>query len=276
MPIGEELSLAKEPLTILYYGKEGTRKTTDALLLSKRGRILLINAEGGAKPTALRSQGVVIENIDTWPKGGDVDEITFQAIEEEVYVPLRKALEDDPTSYIGVVIDSFSELSRRLVDKAAAAGREADRVKGKPRGQFQIDLDDWGTMTTMMRLILRRFRDLGIHLVITALERRDTDDNGYVQYGPAVGPAVGSDTMGLVDIVMWTQVEEIGPDLVEFGIGTTKPRERHRGKDRFGVLPTRMADPSADRILDYVEGTLTKANDPRHLAAVKEAKKQAS
>lgn len=273
MPIGEDLSTAKEPLTMLMYGKEGTRKTTGALTLANRGRILAIDAEGGMKPSALRAQGINLQNVEIWPKGGDVDHISFETIEEELFIPLKIALEEDPNSYIGVVIDSFSELSRRLVDKAAAAGREADRMKGKPRGRFQIDLDDWGTMTTMMRMILRRFRDLNIHLVITALERRDTDDDGYVQYAPAVGPALGTDAMGLVDVVVWTQVEQIGPDLVEFGTGTTHPMNRHRAKDRFGVLPPRMIDPTADRVLQYVEGTLTKKSDKRHQAAAAEARK---
>lgn len=252
-----------------------THNTTGALMLSKRGRVVLINAEGGAKPTALRARGIVVENIETWPKEGDVDHITFDTIEEEVFIPLKIALEADPDAYVGVVIDSFSELSRRLVDKAAAAGRQAEIAKGKtPRGQFTIDLDDWGTMTTMMRLILRRFRDLGIHLIITALERRDIDKNsGDVTYGPAVGPAIGGDTMGMVDVVVWTQLEQIGPDGVEFYTGTTRAREMHRAKDRFGVLPARMVEPSADRVLDYIEGKLTTKTDERHLAAATEARK---
>lgn len=275
-PIGEDLSLAKEPLSMLMYGKEGSAKTTGALRLSRLGKIVLINAEGGAKTLPLRTQGVVLENIETWPKGGDVDHITFDSIEEEVFIPLKIALENDPDSYVGVVIDSFSELSRRLVDKAADAGRQAEIAKGKtPRGQFTIDLDDWGTMTTMMRLILRRFRDLGIHLIITALERRDIDKNtSAVTYGPAVGPAIGGDTMGMVDVVVWTQLEQIGPDGVEFYTGTTRARELHRAKDRFGVLPARMIEPSADRVLAYISGELTKQTDERHLAAAAEARKE--
>lgn len=277
MPIGEDLSLAKEPLSMLMYGKEGSGKTTGALQLSQLGRIVLINAEGGAKPTPLRARGVVTTNIDTWPKGGDVDFITFDSIETEVFIPLRIALQEDPNSYIGVVIDSFSELSRRLVDKAAAAGREADRVKGKERGQFQIDLDDWGTMTTMMRLILRRFRDLGIHLIITALERRDVDKKtSEVTYGPAVGPAIGGDTMGMVDVVVWTQLEQIGPDAKDFFTGTTRAREQHRAKDRFGVLPTRMIEPSALRVLQYMDGSLTKSTDALHKAAAAAARQKSA
>lgn len=275
MSIGEDLSLAREPLSMLMYGKEGSAKTTGALRLTKLGKVLLINAEGGAKRLPLRTQGVILENIETWPKGGDVDHITFDSIEEEVFIPLRIALEADPNAYVGVVIDSFSELSRRLVDKAADAGRQAEIAKGKtPRGQFTIDLDDWGTMTTMMRLILRRFRDLGIHLIITALERRDIDKNtGAVTYGPAVGPALGGDTMGMVDVVIWTQLEQIGPDSTEFYTGTTRARELHRAKDRFGVLPARMIEPSADRVLAYIDGSLTKKTDERHQAAAAEARK---
>lgn len=277
MAIGEDLSLSKEPLSMLMYGREGSSKSTSALQLSKRGKILVINSEGGLKRRPLSDQGIILENVETWPKGGDIDHITFESIEEEVFIPLKIALEEDPNAYVGVVIDSFSELSRRLVDKAAAAGRQADIGKGKiPRGQFTVDLDDYGVMTTMMRIILRRFRDLNIHLIITALERRDIDKNtGDVTYGPAVGPAVGGDTMGLVDVVVWTQLEQIGPDGVEFYTGTTRARELHRAKDRFGVLPARMIEPTADRVLSYIEGTLTRKNDERHQAAAAEAKKVA-
>lgn len=274
MPIGEDLSAAKEPLSMLLYGLEGAGKTTAALRLSKLGKILVINSEAGAKRRPLAAQGVVLDNVETWPKGGDIDHITFESIEQEVYIPLRMALEEDPNAYIGVVVDSFTELSHRLVEKAAAAGRVKSRIKtpNKDVNEFAIELDDWGIMTTQMRIIFRRFRDLGLHLIITALERRDVDKaTSVVTYGPAVGPALANDTMGMVDIVVWTQLEELGAKAQEFYTGTTRARERHRAKDRFGVLPVRMIEPTADRVLAYLDGTMTKATDPRHQAAAKAA-----
>lgn len=275
MPIGEDLSTARDPLSMLMYGLPGSGKTTAALRLSRLGRVILINAEGGSKRLPLRNQGVVLENVETWPRGGNADYISYTSIEEEVFIPLRLALEKDPDAYVGVVVDSFTELSRRLVDKAAAEGRLSDIAKGKtPRGPFTIDLDDYGQMTSMMRIILRRFRDLGIHLIITALERRDVDKNdGDVRYGPAIGPALATDTLGMVDVVIWTQVEEIGPDGTEFFTGTTRTRSLHQAKDRFGVLPLRMIDPSVDRVIEYIDGTLTKQTDERHQAAATEHKK---
>lgn len=264
--IGGSLAAQKEKLTVLYYGKEGSAKSTNAAKLSELGRILVIDSEGGLKPTALRAQGVKVENIQVWPPDGNIDRITFETIEKEVFVPMKIELENDPASWVGVVIDSFSELYVRLTGKAADASRAKDRANGKQRGDFQTNLEDYGVSTSMMRQILRRFRDLDVHLVLTALERRDQDDDGFVQYGPAVGPATANDTMGLVDVVCWTQAEELGPRALPFMTGTLRPKDRHRAKDRFGILPPRMIDPSADRLVAYLDGSMTKKNDPRHAA----------
>lgn len=277
MPVGQGLAEVQEKLTMLIYGKEGSAKTTEALGLSRLGKVVVIDSEGGLKPTPLKNQGIVLENVEVWPSPEQSpDHITFQTIEDEVFIPMKLALEEDPNAYVGVIIDSFSELYQRLTLKAAADSRQQDRQKGKARGDFDTQLGDYGVSTSMMRQILRRFRDLNVHLVITALERRDQDDDGFVQYGPAVGPATATDTMGLVDVVVWAQFEELGEDLTPFFTGTTRPRERHRAKDRFGVLPVRMIEPSADRILGYLGGSLTKNNDPRHKAAAAAARPKAT
>lgn len=269
---GQGLDTATERLSTLLYGREGSGKTTEALGLARLGRVVAIDAEGGMKPTPLRNQGIPIENITVWPKDGDVERVTFENIETEVYIPLRKHLEETPVGdedrTIGVVVDSFGETYNRLTKLAADDSSIRDRAKGRERGRFQVNVEDYGTSTMAIKQMLRMFRDLNVHLVITALERRDQDDDGFVQYGPALGPSAATDTTGMVDVVVWTQAEELGPDSQPFFTGTTRPRERHRAKDRFGVLPIRMIDPSADRMLQYLSGELTKANDPRHKAAI--------
>lgn len=272
--IGQGLADVDEKLTMLIYGQEGSAKSTEALGLSRLGKIVVIDAEGGLKPTPLKNQGIVLENVEVWPSPEQSpNHITFDTIEQEVFIPMKIALEADPNAYIGIVIDSFSELYQRLTQKAAAESRLADRAKGKTRGDFDTQLGDYGVSTSMMRQILRRFRDLNIHLVITALERRDVDENtSVVTYGPAVGPATATDTMGLVDVVVWAQYEELGVNSKPFFTGTTRPREMHRAKDRFNVLPVRMIEPSADRILGYLSGSITKSKDPRHIAAATAAR----
>lgn len=264
MGIGSKLSEAKTRLNVLSYGDPGSGKTTGGLQLTKRGGVLLIDAEAGAKKEALATQGVDVSLVETWPpddKGPDY--ITYDTLETDVFEPLLAGgIRDYPG---GVVIDSMTELTRRLLDDVVVDAREKAARLGKNRDRWFIDIADYGTVSSQVRSILRRFRDLNTNLVMTALQRRDTDNDGAVSYGPALSPAISNDVQGLVDIVCYNKVELIGDK--PFYVGTLAPVGLHKAKDRFGVLPVRMIDPTAERMLAYVEGTLTKAKDPRQKAA---------
>jgi AAA domain len=269
---GTPLKDSVQALSVLYWGAEGMGKTTHALRATVAaaakdgGRILLIDAEAGAKIGALKRQGVDTSLIDFWPSSpGDLSFEGLEALVKEV----KSELYDDPKAYFAAVVDSFTEVTRRVTDEAASDGRAKAAAKGVHRDRFQVDLADYGTTSQTMRWLLRELRDLGIHLVITALERRDTDDDGRVSYGPAVGPAVATDVLGLVDIVGWCTVDTVGEET--FRIGVFAPQGRRRAKDRYGILPVRMVDPTFDRIQAYVEGDMTKETDParaRLLAAM--------
>lgn len=259
MPIGTPLDSAPAPLNVLLYGHPGTGKTTAALGMARLGKILLIDAEAGAKPRALREHGIPVENVSTWPD--NPSDLTYAGLED-----LALELADDHDEFIGIVVDSMSEVARRLIDAQVRSGVEKAERLGKSRDRFQVNLEDYGVTSQMMRLLLRRFRDVPLHLALTALERRDVDeDTGQVQYGPAMSPAIAIDTMGLVDIVAHTVVDTVGNQ--DFYIGETASLNRRRAKDRYGVLPGRMVDPTVDRMLAYINDELTKADDPRQQAA---------
>jgi hypothetical protein len=252
-------------VTVLVYGPEGTGKTTDALRMTqlcvdehKDKRVLLIDAEAGAKIQALRQRGVDVSKIEVWPppSEGGPGAITFESMYD-----LADELKARHEEYIGWVWDSGGEITKRLLDLVTAEAREKDERIGKARGRFQINLEDHGVASSMLRELLRKYRDLPMHGVITALERRDTDnDTGRVKYGPAMSPAMANDTAGLVDVVMYKEVEEVNG--TEVRAGKTVPTRIRRAKDRFGVLPGKMPDPFFDRIVAYVNGELTPENDP--------------
>jgi hypothetical protein len=139
-----------------------------------------------------------------------------------------------------------------------------------------IDRADYGTMSKLFRDMLRKFRDLPCHFAITALERRDVDDDsGKVQYGPSVTPGLQTDLLGYVDFVIMTKAEdEDGPFR-----GLTRSNSRYRAKDRFDVLPKIMVDPTFLRVMDYVTGEMDMddpSTDPeqgRYKEKVKKSKK---
>lgn len=260
------LSSKPSPLTVLLYGPAGTGKTTAALTLANLGKVVVIDTEAGIKQQALTAQGIQTENIYTWPDTpGDLTFEAFDALITEVKTA-------EPGTFAGVVLDSFTETARRLLERQAAQTYAKKMAQGKSPERFQIDLADHGVLSSQLRYLLRRLRDLNLHLVLTALERRDQDEqDGMVHYGPALGPAVANDTVGLVDMVGWTQVEAIGKEGESAYTGTFVPMKRHVAKDRLGVLPPKMINPSMERILGYLDGTITREEDPLQKAAAQAA-----
>lgn len=249
-----------EYLNVLLFGREGSGKTTCAATLANLGygKVLVINAEGGLKKTALKNRGIDVSRIYLWPNDGQP--ITHGGL-VEVYNQLKADLDTDPKSWAGVIVDSATELVPVLIDQVAKDRMEKSARKGvviEGIDEFFTDRSDYGTMSKMFRDILRKFRDLPTHFVITALERRDVDDDtGKVQYGPAVTPGVQADLLGYVDLVLACfSADETHPYRA-----LTRSAGKYRGKDRLGVLPAVLAEPTIPRILQYEEGTLTEEND---------------
>ena len=247
---------AREPVNIAYYGKEGAGKTTAAVSMANLGRTLVVNAEGGLKRKPLLDRGINTGNIAVYPPPGVV--LTFENL-QGVYNQIATDLAKDPSSWAGVVFDSATDIYQTILDEVSSARTERIRNTGKEVDEWFVDISDYGTMSKMFRFLLRRFRDLPCHFAVTALERRDVDeDTGTVAYGPAVTPALATDLLGYVDFVLHTrQEDENGPFRA-----ATKRRGKYRAKDRFGVLPAVMVDPSFERIMSYKDGTLTEADDP--------------
>lgn len=255
-------------LNVLWYGPEGVGKTTAALRAADHGRILVVNAEGGLKRRALAAQGIDVEKVVTWPPPGHEDLLTRAGLEGIGY-KVRQDLRDDPTSWYAVVWDSGSAVAdrvlRQVVRAEVAKNAALPEHKQKPSraDEFFTDLSDYGTMTAQMVPLIQQFRDLQCHFLVTALERRDVDeDTGQVMYGPVFTPAVSSAIRADMDLVIRVRQAEAegGGEMVV--IGATRPNDRYRGKDRFGATPIRMADPSFNRVLDYVEGRITEQDDP--------------
>lgn len=251
-------SLDDELTTVngLWYGGPGTGKTSAVASMANLGPILVINAEGGLKRRPLQGLGVNTKNITVWP--ADNERVTYERL-DALYWTVKDTIETNPGSIVGIVWDSLTEIAKALLDHAIEDAVEKARRQHKDRDRFFIDRQDYGTMTEQARLLLRRFRDLPVHFVMTALMRRDQDDDGKVVYNPAVTPALQTDVMGFVDVICHTTVVETG-DVDEYR-GLFTPSGKFEGKDRFGALPDRLITPSFERVFRYIEDELTVDTD---------------
>lgn len=250
--LGTSLEDHRVHLKTLYYGRQGTGKTTAAALASRSkspGKIMVIDSEGGLIPRALKARGVDISRVVVWPPNGE--RVTSQSL-EDLHESLSVELADDPESWHTIVFDSMTEIHHILRENATHSRVENSRVVVDPD---YVDRDDYNKMTTQMRRIIRLFRDLPCHVVFTALER--VEDSGEIR--PAISPALGNDLMGYVDEVIRTAV------VRGQVIGRFVPTENIHAKDRIGVFPTIMADPSFDRILAVYDGDLDLNEDEAQL-----------
>ncbi len=248
-PLSEE----RDFLKILYYGDPGTGKTTHLASLTHIGPMIFVDAESGIKRAAMTKREIPLEQLT-------VDRtVTFDNL-EKMFFELKGQLEDDPDAVAGVAIDSLTEVQKKLMDVILVDSVARTQKKGMERSRFDIYKEDWGVNTEQLRQLTRKFRDLPCHVGFACLPKRDQDDDGAVIYGPALTPAFQTDVMGYVDIICHTRVEQVGDE--EIFVGDFHRAGKFIAKDRYGMLPKTLVDPTFDRVVQYVNGELTADSDP--------------
>lgn len=252
----------EEHLNMLYWGREGSGKTIDLAAATQLGRVLFVNAEGGLKKRALLANGVKTENLVVFPRPGQP--LTYDTLEAAIH-QVKSDLTDDPKSWFLFAIDSLTELAQAFTDDAsddnfAKGMRKNPQWKPGVNDRFFTDRGDYGTSTKMVRKVVRMLRDVPVHVALTALERRDVDeDTSKVAYGPAMGPALQTSILGYVDVVLFCKAPD---DDRDFFRAQTKKVGMARAKDRIGILPKVLVNPTIPRLLAYNEGTLSEETDP--------------
>lgn len=252
-----ELEDKAEYVNWISYGSSGSGKSTALAHAADLGRVLVIDAEGGLKKSALKRQGVNTNNLHIFtPESGRLTVNDLLAVHEEILIDL----DNKPGSWFAVIIDSLTDLTATLVENAID-----NRVKltgGKANPDF-TDLRDYGVMTTQMRRVIRRFRDLPCHFLCTALEKFGED---LKERSPAITPKLLNDLMGYTDILTYHRSDS--------GVyrALTQRTETTHAKDRFGILPKVLYEPDFPRLLAYVRGELEESTDTVQQRAVENMK----
>jgi hypothetical protein len=256
---------SQEFLAVLWYGPPGTGKTTDLAYMAHLGNVAYIRADRSVRRRPLTQLGVPVGNIEP------IDELDTEALVKMI-PKFRQRLEEDPESLAGVAVDTITELLARrmeaIVDlewKKYVAKCRRDRMEPEADKRYFVSRDYWQPITQEMRRFVRQMKDLQCHLAISAQPRKDTDeDDGTVQIGPSVNPAFQGDLQAYMDFVIRTASDGFWPGTDEsIFVGYPRHMGKYAGKDREHVLPSRLVEPTFDRVLAYARGELTKDNDAR-------------
>jgi AAA domain-containing protein len=264
----KSLTDAEEYAKVLYYGRYGSGKTTAAATLANLGLTIAVDFEGGFKKHALQQRGIKVENLRVFqPRSFDEAEQVFYEI---------KAMFDNGLDITGVIVDNWTELQDILVRESAV-----DRINKKKRdlepqlkvsesarneyaelSEYATQKYDYGVWTNQAKRLARWYQDFPCHTAFVAHEVFEEDTGKIV---PAISSKFRNKLAGRVDEVIYTKATDVKGQGLEF-TGVGHPVRQFVGKDRLGILPLVLVNPTMERVVSLLNGELDLSSDPAQQA----------
>lgn len=221
-----------EYLKVLIYGQPGTGKTVFA---ASAPDPLIIDIENG---TTSLTQFSHLRTIPVLP-------YKTSKTMEQVLVEFSKEMPDSQ-QFQSLVIDSFSEFQKRVLDEQLQTNSGTAR--------YIPDMAAFNLNTNMLRAITARLRALQKHVVITAHVKEETDQLNRVTYRPDLTPKLSNSLIGLMDVVGYMQLKQVKENNQEKTIRelTLVPTKSVIAKSRIGG--TVLIDPTFDDLLNLQKG----------------------
>lgn len=220
-PVGERSRWTK----VLIYGDLGTGKTVWA---GNSPNPLLVAIEVGAKS--------LLNHSET----RDVEVMEFRSV-KQVEALAGKLQEGKLGQFDTIILDTFSELQRLVLDNHLADGhrRDPDKSLYTPLGK------DYQTNGEHMRRIAAAFRDVPRNVIFTSHEKEDkNEETGAVYLRPDLAPKVAKTLGGYVDLV-GRITSNMAEDAESFESEVRiRPTNRIMAKTRIMPLPTVMKNSS--------------------------------
>ena len=240
-------SAAAQYLKVLVYGRPGVGKTYFAGTAEDDPRtapVLFADVEGGVLTISHRGEALDVFRINDF--GDDLE-------------ALFGFLSSGQHEYKSVVIDSLTELQ-----KASMRGIMRKAIQTQPgRDPDSPMLQEWGKNLEQVRRVVRAFRDLPIHVIMTALEVESKDDRtGEVTVSPSLSGKLASEVSGFFDIVGRLHTVAASSRDAEGNRQVTVTRRllvssttKFIAKDRSGRLGIEVENPTIPMLLEQVFAT---------------------
>lgn len=244
-----------EKLSLIVFGGPGVGKTFFAGTAAddpRTRRVLFCDAEKGTSTIAWRGRTQDDPGLDIYRMGHrrDFGEDMQDMITQFRVWEQRRARDGTPLPYNCVVLDSLTEVA----DKTKAVMlRQPNPKRDDPD---DLAWGEWSTLYNKLRSLITFFRDLDVHLIVTALER-EIDGKIYPSLpGKQMAPKLPAffSMVGRLDVVPTP------------GAPGQPPRQERRlllansakyiAKDRSapaGLLPRHVVNPTVTDLLDRME-----------------------
>lgn len=227
-----------EFINALVYGEPGAGKTyfigssEDCEAMTPA---LLLDIDGGAM-TLRKRKGVDVIKVRKIKE--------LEKISAELYA--------DPDYYKLVALDTLTEMQKMdmhdLMHAAAAQNSKLDPLIP--------DQANWGKSNERIRLVIRSFKDLPCHTIMTAHRASKQENDGSTYFYPALPGKLSYEVPGFFDIVGYLDSKSRvvnGEAEVSRTMQTVKTN-KVQAKDRTGVLPAVINEPSIPLLWEMIFG----------------------
>jgi len=211
-------SVSSTGVKVLVYGQAGAGKTT---LIKTLPNPVILSAEGGL---------LSIRDAD------------LPFIEISSIADLREAyswLVDNAKDFSSVAVDSISEIAEVVLNAEKKVAKD-------PRQAY-------GAMQEQMTDLIRAFRDLPMHVLVTAKLEKMQDEMGRMLYAPSMpGNKIGPQLPYFFDEVLAMRIEKISDGVAWHGLKCHGDAS-WQAKDRSGKLDE-WEEPNLSKIIAKIGG----------------------
>ena len=238
---GEERSYIK----LQIYGEYGTGKTTlagTAQDVSDMANVLNIDAEGGNKVLASRGDipSINVRDYDTFSNVyeylrahclfRDNDDVENLKLSEAHFRNINAKDIKAPRIYNTVIIDSLSEVARYCMYKLMGVNIETTKLNEIPQ---RPEYAEWNSRQEMMLLLVRKFRDLPMHVIFVCSRQWDKDEFNRRFYAPNIQGKLGNEIQGFMDHVGYYTLETDAETKETHRYLMLQPGNTFQAKSRF-------------------------------------------
>lgn len=218
----------------MVFGPYGVGKTTlieTANDDSRTAPALLLGFEGGE--SSIADSDIDMIHIDSW----------------ETYNKAFAFLLDGKHPYKSVLIDSITETH------IFALFEILNREGGARRNPDLIEQGDYGTASVQLRRLIREFRDLPMHLFVTALDREEVDIREGTVKKPALSGRLADELPGILDIVAYLTLGQDEDTKETVRLLLLQNYSKFRAKVRVPPsvhAPNEILEPTVTKLLDVL------------------------